>query len=150
MLKKAIILLVLACAGCSDDSHTASKPDPTAVFSLRTECGKMGEAWLMRHPLETGPTISHGAANVFYSSSANRCWIVVAYTNWHYSRYLSHSPRLWPHWASHDIWENVTEQKQYLYDAQTGARVMMCRVLDYKDGYDDDCRYIRKVDASDL
>jgi len=149
IFKQITLLLLFTCAGCSQNSPIAPA-DPRSVFALRTECGKMGEAWLMRHPLEVANNVSYSAANIFYSSSANRCWIVVSYSNWHYSKYIGRGPRLWPVWANHDIRKDVTEEKQYLYDIQTGAKIMMCRTLDYSFGYDDDCRYIKKVEVSDL
>lgn len=149
-MRKAIeLLFLLTCAGCSDNSQTASKPDPTAVFSLRTECGKMGEAWLMRHPIRTPSYPESEEAKILYNSAVNRCWLIVTHLNYHYSLAVGMSPRVWPEWAVHQIRKDVTEENQTLYDIQTGARIMMCRLLDYV-GYGDDCRYIQKTEASDL
>jgi len=63
--------------------------------------------------------------------------------------YAGESPRRWPSWAAHAITKEVTERKRTLYDIQTGADIMTCRTLD-GDGFDSDCAYIKKVEASDL
>jgi len=108
----------------------------------------MGEAWLMKHPLDKDVRSGSNEAKVLYSSSTNRCWIITTYWNWRYPMYVE-SPRRWPEWYANAIRKFATKRDRTLYDVQTGASVMTCRTLG-SDGYDDDCRYIRKVEASDL
>ncbi len=140
--------IVVVLAGCSNP-QSATKPTHAEIFALRTECGKMGESWLMKHPMKENIKNGPSDAKIFYSSSSNRCWIITTYWNFSYSMYVGQSPRLWPSWSAHDVRKEVTERKRTLYDIQTGADVMTCRTLDGS-GYDNDCHYIKNVEASDL
>ena len=150
MIKKmTFVIASMALSGCGA-SAPAPKASPSEIFGLRTECGKMGEAWLARHPVRKFSDYSKNEeAKIFYNSEINRCWIVVTYRNWQYHIVAGQSPRSWPAWAAHKIWKEVTEESQTLYDVQTGADVKSCRLVDYST-YDDDCRYIRKAAESDL
>jgi hypothetical protein len=149
----AKVVLAIAAVALSGCGAPAPKSSAAETFALRTECGKMGEAWLIKHPLRRFGTVTETEdAKVFYTSSANRCWIIVAYKNWSYSVEAGRGPRSWPSWAAHKIWKEVTEVTETLYDAQTGADIMSCRRIDYEaPPYKEaDCRYIRSAAASDL
>lgn len=141
--------VAIALSGCGSPAP-ASKASPSEIFALRTECGKMGEAWLMRHPLKTfAVSYEDEKAKIFYNSESNRCWLISTRTNRKSSMYTGRSLFRWPEWASRYIEKEVKEESSVLYDVQTGADVMTCWRLDYR-SLAGDCDYIKKVEASDL
>jgi hypothetical protein len=123
-MRTALIVAALALA-----TSAAADPQLTPeVVAGRTECAKLGAAWIKQHPLRASGEYMF-SARFFYGSTTNQCWIVKS------ENYGSHRDR-------------------HLIDAQTGAETMNCRdhPFDSNDHGNPkrDCDYIEKVEDATL
>jgi hypothetical protein len=114
-------------------SSAAADPQPKAS-ALRTECGKLGAAWIKQHPLPESEGMNVDADRIFYGSKTKQCWLIRS-----------------------DVELEGLEgdvRVRHLIDAQTGIETMTC--------FDDsrhpqtshepkrDCNYIDNVENANL
>ena len=59
-------------------AETRADPMPTAseIFALRTECGKLGEAWEKKHPFYRTEALGSQLPKPFTTVKINRCVVV--------------------------------------------------------------------------
>ena len=109
-MRTALIVGIVALA-----SGATADPQPTAseVFALRTECGKLGEAWVKKHPPEPWTEkVRQYTYKTIYDAKSNRCIV-----------YLS----------EHEIpASEKSTDLQLLYDAQTNNVLGACKHVDGK------------------
>ena len=145
-MRSFLTIITAALAGCNAPAPV-QRPGAAEIFALRTECGKLGEAWLMRHPTARA---ADNTAKIYYASEPNRCWIITENTERTVIQPRSGS-RSWPEWAA-DRRHTRYDTTNVLYDAQTGADTMTCRIMDFEPNgsYREWCKYLKVVEGSDL
>jgi hypothetical protein len=119
----ALIVGAVALAG-----GAAADPQPTAS-ALRTECGKMGAAWIKQHPSPESEGMNASAARIFYGSKTKQCWLIKV-----------------------ELEGDV--RVRHLIDAQTGIETMTCfddsRHPETSHQPKRDCNYIDNVENVNL
>jgi hypothetical protein len=134
--KMRIALIVGAVAlasGAAADPKKPQQPSPPLtpeIVAQRTECGKLGAAWLKQHPLVEKNSYRTSSFRAFYGSKTNQCWLIKV-----------------------ELWGGSWRER-HLIDAQTGAETMTCidRPAASKNdaGPKRDCDYIEKVEDATL
>src|SRR5271165_4098539 len=127
LMRTAFIVAAVALAtGAAADPQLT--PD---VVAQRTECGKLGAAWVQQHPLPESNRNEAFAASIFYGSKTNQCWIIKVRT-----------------------WGDGDYRDRHLIDAQTGIETMTCYDDPGKKPTNAkpkrDCDYIEKVEDATL
>jgi len=134
--KLAIVGAMALASGAAAEPYDPPQPiTPEAPEALAqgTECGKLGAAWVKKHPLpKSGDNDSH-AVRIFYGSKTNQCWLIKS-----------------------DTRDEGLKRARHLIDAQTGIETMAC--FDSPENFSSiashnpklDCDYIEKVENGNL
>ena len=111
-------------------SSAAADPQPKAS-ALRTECGKLGAAWIKQHPLPESEGMNVDADRIFYGSKTKQCWLIKS-----------------------DVESEGNVRVRHLIDAQTGIETMTCfddsRHPQTSHEPKRDCNYIDNVENANL
>ena len=108
----------------------AADPQPKAS-ALRTECGKLGAAWIKQHPLPESEGMNVDADRIFYGSKTKQCWLIKS-----------------------DVESEGDVRVRHLIDVQTGIETMTCfddsRHPQTSHEPKRDCNYIDNVENANL
>ena len=136
-----IVGVVALASGAAADPYDPPQPiTPEALVPItpealaqRTECVKLGAAWVKQHPLPKSGDNDSYAVRIFHGSKTNQCWLIKS-----------------------DTHNEGLKRARHLIDAQTGIETMAC--FDSPENYSSvsshnpklDCDYIEKVENGNL